>query len=182
MKKTILSICWLLAFVAGAHAQKGKMFPDLSGKTLTGKNMKLPKDTKGKFTLIGVAYSQKSDKLLKEWFEPVYNNFIDQSHGSDGFIPTSSYDVNVYFIPMVSGIKQAAAGKIEDEMIKKVDKKLHAHVLLYKGAIKDYKDILELDGKDLPYFFVLDETGKIVYATQGEYSTKKMGDVEQMLE
>jgi hypothetical protein len=181
MKKLVSILFASVLLMAGAASAQNQ-FPDLSGKTLKGKNVKLPKDTQGKYTLLGVAYSMKSDKLLKEWFEPVYTTFIDQSHGSDGFIPTSSYNVNVYFIPMVAGIKQAASGKIEDEMQKKVDAKLHEHVLLYKGSIKEYKEVLKLGEKDLPYFFVLDENGKIVYATQGAYSVQKMGEVEQMLE
>ena len=36
--------------------------------------------------------------------------------------------------------------------------------------------------KNLPYFFVLDEEGKIVYATSGLYSEKKMSNIEEILD
>jgi len=166
--------------LSSAFAQKGDMFPYLEGTTLTDQELKLPEDTKGKFTLIGMAYSKKSEDDLKTWFNPVYNTFIHKS--SSSLFGDVGYDVNVFFIPMFTGVKQAAANTAEKQMKKKTDPKLLPHILFYKGDLKTYKEALDFEKKDVPYFFVLDKDGKIVYATSGSYSDKKMKEVEDLME
>jgi hypothetical protein len=171
MKKSLLFSLLLLASVY-TQAQVGKMFPSLTGTDLLEKSITIPKDTKGKYTVVGVAYSQKADEALKGWFQPVFETFIYESE----------YDVNTYFIGMISGIKEVAAGTIEKKMKKGIDPVLHKHMLLYKGDIKDYKDVLGLKEKDTPYFFVLDKDGKIVYVTSGAYTAAKLEKAEEILD
>jgi len=179
MNKILLSALLSIATLS-VYAQTGKTFPDISGTTLTGKDMSLPDDTEGKFTLLGLAYSKKSQDDLETWFQPVFSTFIDENKSM--WDVSGSYDVNIYFIPMIGGIKGAAAGQIEKRLKKELDPDLQPHVLFYKGPIKDYKDALNLGRKDEPYFFVLDADGKVVYATQGAYSDQKMEEVESYLE
>jgi hypothetical protein len=171
MKKIhLLAIC-LLIFVS-AQAQKGKTFPTMTGTTLEDKQVSLPKDTKGKYTLVGIAYSQKADEALKGWFQPVYETFIQDSE----------YDVNTYFVGMISGIKEAVAGTIEKKMKKGIDPVLHKHTLIYTGPIGDFKDGLGLKEKDTPYFFLLDKDGKVVYTTSGAYADSKLEKAEEILD
>src|SRR5690606_30631005 len=106
---------FLLAFnINILYAQVGDTFPDLDGTTLTDKDIKLPVDTKGKFTLVGMAYSKKSEVDLKTWFAPVYNTFIHKS--SSSLFGDVGYDINVFFIPMFTGVKKAAASTAEKKM------------------------------------------------------------------
>jgi hypothetical protein len=170
--KSICLFSFLLFISAIAQAQVGKTFPSLTGTDLQDKTVSIPKDTKGKYTVVGVAYSQKADEALKGWFQPVFETFIYES----------DYDVNTYFIGMISGIKEVAAGTIEKKMKKGVDPVLHKHMLLYKGDIKDYKESLGLKEKDTPYFFVLDKDGKILYVTSGAYTDAKIEQAEEFLE
>lgn len=174
MKNTIKLFVFALLMWGGitTQAQNGKMFPDLTGTTLEDKTITIPKDTKGKYTLVGVAYSQKADEALRGWFQPVYETFMDES----------DYDVHVYFVGMISGIKEVAAGTIENKMKKGVDPVLHKHTLLYKGEAGKYKDLLSLKEKDTPYFFLLDKTGKVVYTTSGAYSDAKLEKAEEILD
>jgi hypothetical protein len=162
-----------------SFSQVGQNFPDLIGKTLKDATVTLPTDTKGKMTLIGIAYSQKSQADLQTWFQPVYTNFIEESKGS--LFPTESYDINIYFVPMTAGIN-IGAGKIKDYLNKELDPELQKYVLLYEGEIKGYKEKLSLGAKDLPYFFLLDEQGKIVYQTSGSYSESKMDQILKKLD
>lgn len=176
----LLSFLTMCLTIGTTFAQKGDIFPYLEGTTLTDKELKLPEDTKGKFTLIGMAYSKKSEDDLKTWFNPVYSTFIHKS--SSSLFGEIGYDVNVFFIPMFTGVKKTAANAAEKQMKKKTDPKLLPHILFYKGDLKTYKDALDFEKKDVPYFFVLDKEGKIVYATSGSYSDKKMKEVEDLME
>lgn len=180
MKRTTLVLILLIASVVSLKAQKGKQFTEIEGETLTGKSMTFPASVKGKVTLVGMAYSKKSDENLKTWMNPIYNNFINPPKSA--FLPTFEYDVNIYFIGMIKGFAKAAAGKIEKEMEKGIDKKLHPNVFLYKGSIKEYKQELDLGKKDVPYFFVLDQNGKIIYNTSGNYSEKKLEEIRAILD
>ena len=76
-------------------------FLTLKGITLTDKEMKLPEDTKGKFTLIGMAYSKKSEDDLKTWFNPVYKTFIHKS--SSSLFGDVGYDVTFILCPCLQG-------------------------------------------------------------------------------
>lgn len=180
MKKVVMSLALLVLGVFGAQAQVGQQFPDLKGETVEGKSLKLPVDTKGKYTLLGLAFSKKSDDALQGWFQPTYDRFMVDKE-SAGLFADFAYDVNVYFVPMFTGANKVAAGPARKKMLKDVDQELHPHVLFYIGELEPYRDTLGLKEKDEPYFFVLDPKGKIVYATSGAYNATKMEQVEEIL-
>jgi ATP10 protein len=180
MKKTLVS-CLLLLVSGFSMAQVvGKAFPAMEAETVEDKKVKLPGDVKGKYTLLGLAYSKKAEDELNSWFSPVFEKFVRKNTGSlfDGM----GYDVNVYFIPMFTGVNAAATGTAKKKALKNVDPQILPNILFYKGELKQYKEALDFEKKDTPYFFVLDADGKIVYATSGKFSTKKLDEVENVIE
>lgn len=178
--KTRVLLCVLLFACLTAKSQVvGKVFPAMEAETVDDKKVKLPDETLGKYTLLGLAYSKKSEDELNSWFQPVFEKFIQKNKGLfEGF----AYDVNVYFVPMFTGVNAAATGTAKRKAIKNVDPNLLPYILFYKGDLKPYKDALDFEKKDIPYFFVLDAQGKIVYATSGKYTAAKMSEVEEALE
>jgi hypothetical protein len=178
MRNLILIV--LLALSADCYAQVvGKVFPALEAETVEDTKVTIPNDTKGKFTLVGLAYSKKSEDDLNTWFEPVFYKFIQKTKGlMAGF----GYDVNVYFVPMFTGINAAATGTAKRKAAKKIDPQLLPYILFYKGELKTYKEELDFEKKDIPYFFVLDKEGKIVFATSGAFTEEKMDQVEEVIE
>lgn len=157
----------------------GKIFPDMEAETVEDKKVRLPQDIKGKYTLLGLAYSKKSEDDLNSWFQPVFEKYIQKSSGVLG---NFGYDVNVYFVPMFTGINAAATGTAKRKALKNIDPQLLPYVLFYKGELKTYKESLEFDKKDVPYFFVLDPNGKIVHATLGKCTEAKMDEIESVIE
>jgi hypothetical protein len=179
MKKLgLLVLTVFLSFLSNAQVT-GKMFPEMEAETVEDKKVKLPQDTKGKFTLLGLAYSKKSEEDLNSWFQPVFEKYIQKT---TGVLAGFTYDVNVYFVPMFTGINAAATGTAKRKALKNIDPQLLPYVLFYKGELKPYKESLEFDKKDVPYFFVLDPNGKIVHATLGKYSDDKMSEIEDVIE
>ncbi|WP_420578502.1 hypothetical protein [Ekhidna sp.] len=161
-------------------AQVGDPFPAMEAETLTNEFVDLPSDLNGKYSLLGLAYSKKAEDYLKGWFEPVYNQFIYKNPNPGPF--DFSFDVYTYFVPMFTGAKRPAYKKVMNKLNKTVDKRLHPNILFYKGTLKEYKDALNFDGKDLPYFYVVDPEGKIVYATSGRYTKQKMQEITDAVE
>lgn len=170
----------LLAFSCSSFAQViGKAFPDMEAETVEDKVVLIPNDTKGKYTLLGLAYSKKSEDELNGWFSPVFNKFIQKT---TGLMASFGYDVNVYFIPMFTGVNAAATGTAKRKALKKVDPLLLPYILFYKGELKRFKDELDFEKKDIPYFFVLDPDGEIVFATSGSFSESKLDQIEEVIE
>ncbi|MDH4058351.1 MAG: hypothetical protein OEU76_06280 [Cyclobacteriaceae bacterium] len=157
----------------------GNQFPNMEAETVEDKVVTLPSEVLGKYTLLGLAYSKKSEDELNSWFQPVFEKFIQQNKG---LFESFGHDVNVYFIPMFTGVNAAATGTAKKKAIKNVDPQLLPYILFYKGDLKPYKEALDFEKKDVPYFFVLDKEGKIVFATSGKYSKEKMDKVEAVLE
>ena len=121
----------------------------------------------------------KSEDELNSWFQPVFEKYIQKTKG---LLAGFTYDVNVYFIPMFTGVNAAATGTAKRKALKNIDPQLLPYVLFYKGELKPYKEALEFDKKDVPYFFVLDPTGKIVHTTIGKYTEDKMDEIEGVIE
>lgn len=169
-----LSTLFLLVSIQSV-AQVGEEFPSMETESLTNEIKQIPADLADKFSIVGLAYSKKSEDDLKTWFEPAYNQFIYKPEKPSVF--DFSYDVYCYFIPMFTGAKRPAYQKVMKKLQKTIDKRLQPHVLFYKGAIKQYKESLNFKGRDVPYFFVLNPKGEIVYATSGKYSESKMREV-----
>lgn len=169
----------LLLVVPAAAQVVGKTFPAMEAETVEDKKVRLPDDTKGKFTLLGLAYSKKSEDELNSWFNPVFSKFIQKT---TGLMAGMGYDVNVYFVPMFTGVNAAAQGTAKRKAMKDIDPQLLPYILFYKGELKPYKEALDFEKRDIPYFFVLDPQGKIVFATSGKYTEEKLDEVEAVIE
>lgn len=177
--KSLFTLVLLLAAIALRAQVVGKMFPAMEAETVEDKKVNLPVDVQGKFTLLGLAYSKKSEDELNTWFEPIFSKFVQKT---TGLLAGMGYDVNVYFVPMFTGIQAAAAGTAKKKALKNVDPQLLPYILFYKGELKTYKDALDFERRDIPYFFVLDPKGKILYATSGSFSDEKMDQIESVID
>lgn len=169
--KALISTLFTLFFVVSSFAQA---FPSMETENLNEQELSIPEGLKGKFSIIGLAYSKKSEKALTTWFSPAYNQFMREPSKTDLF--ATSYDINLYFVPMFSGHKTVAYKSVMRKMQETIDQEMHPHVLFYKGSLKEYKKELTLK-KDEPYFFLLDDEGNIVWRTSGFYSSQKFQEV-----
>ncbi len=167
-----------LAFGAvDSRAQVGITYPSLSGETLDGKAITMPDNAKGKFTIVGMAHSTDAEQDLKTWMDPIYQKYIAKTGLLD-----AAEDVNVYFIPMFSGSSLPFYDKAKNKMKSTTQEDLQSHVIFYKGEISSYKEKLLIEKKDTPYIFVLDKNGKVVFATNGEWTEAKMDAMDEKIE
>ncbi|MGB0402704.1 MAG: hypothetical protein ACPGEG_01320 [Salibacteraceae bacterium] len=174
MRLVILSLfIFCLSF---CNAQSNKLFPLLVGQTLNGKVVELPDALEGKYSLITMAFSQKSQNELESWLNPVYNKFIAKTGMMDGM-----YDVNVLFVPMFTGAKKSAMQSVMKSMKAQSDPEIFPHVLFYKGEIGFYEKELGLLDENKPYVFLLDLNGNVVFRTSGRYTEDKMLEIEKIL-
>ncbi|MGB3779052.1 MAG: hypothetical protein WA960_11890 [Tunicatimonas sp.] len=183
MKNYLLALALLAGCFTAATAQLvGTTFPSIENETVEDKVVTLPKDAQGRITLVAMAYSKKAEKDLSSWLSPLFNTFIKQKVSDGGLFASFAHDIDVYIVPMFTGIKAAAQGTAKRKAAKNLDARLIPYVLFYKGKLKPYKEALEFDKKDVPYLFLLDQEGKIVYATSGAHSSKKMSTIEEAID
>jgi len=163
------------AFVAPIHAQN--IFPSISGETMENKVVSIPEDTEGKYTLVGMAYSEDAERDMRTWYDATYTMFIDKE-GINAMV----YDVEVKLVLMFTGVNKAATNKAMKNMAEIADEALFPYVVFYKGELKKYKSSLKLEDKNKPYIFVLDKQGKIIHRTSGRYTDKKMDVIGELVE
>jgi hypothetical protein len=163
MKKISLILALISAF---AFTTADKKFPDMQVKSLSGKQVNLPADLKGKFAVIAIAYSIRAQNDLNTWYTPMMSNFY-----------TSAYmPVNVYFIPMTSALGMSE-DKVEAKLKSSIDEDLYNNILIYSEDAKPFIKELNMSKKDEPYIFVVDPNGMITYSTSGAYTEQKMNTI-----
>lgn len=145
---------------------------DLNDEALT-----IPNDIKGKFSLIGVAFSEDAQEDLYSWSQPVFSEFMD-----DNNLSSLVYDPHVHLILMSTGVNQVAYNKAKEQIIAGTDESLKDNIVLFKGAMEDYRKTLKMKDRKKPYFFVLNKSGKIIYVASGRYSAQVLKEVGELIE
>lgn len=155
----------------------GEYFPSIEAENLNEKMVKIPEDTKGKFTIVAIAFSEKAQEDLYSWSQPVYSEFLDENN-----MASLVYDPHMHLILMFTGANQVVFNKAKKQIVEGSDETIKDNLLLYKGKMEDYRDKLDMGNRKIPYFFVLDKEGKIIYTAEGAYSAKVLKEVGDLIE
>lgn len=173
MTRTALASLVLMA-VLPSRAQHA--FPRIEGEFADGRVEHLPQEgTKG-YTIIAMAFGQKAQPDLEEWFEPAYLRFVEK-HG----LFAGAYDVVVYFVPVFTGLNKAAYEPSMKRFRKSAAPGIADRVLFVKADFDRFKDDLGLNGRDIPYFFVLDSQGRVIHREEGPFTESKLEAIEEVL-
>jgi len=176
MKKLL----FILGFTCSAltiFGQTGEVFPEIDVMDLNNKALSLPEDIEGKFSLIGIAFSEDAQQDLYTWSQPVFSEFMD-----DNNLSSLVYDPHVHLILMFTGANQLAYNKAKEQITEGTDESLTENIVLYKGSMESYRKTLKMKDRKKPYFFVLDKQGKIIYVTSGRYTMKALKEVGNLIE
>ncbi len=176
MKNFLIAI--LLTFSSLlTSGQTGNTFPNIDVLDLNDKALNIPEDLTGKYSLIGVAFSEDAQNDLYTWSQPIFSEFMD-----DNNLSSLVYDPHVHLILMFTGTNQLAYNKAKQQIIGGTDESLTDNIVLYKGAMESYRKTLKMKDRKKPYFFVLDKEGKIIYVTSGRYTMKTLKEVGNLIE
>ncbi len=167
----------LLCSSASITGQTGQSFPELEGELLEGGTIVLPKLTNERPVVIGMAYSKKAEDDLKTWYQPMYDTFVLKRGIFDHI-----YNNDLYMIPMFTGTKKVAYESALKKMREENRPDLFPHIIFYKGSLEPFASVLRMSDKKVPYLFVVDENGTVVYSTSGKFTEKKKQAIEAALE
>ena len=175
MKFLVIPIFLLFAFFAQAQ----QVFPALRCETLSDKTITIPTDVKGKKTVVCLAMSPKAEKSLRAWNNPLYNALV--AEGMGGLMGGRMYDVNLCFVGMLKGIAKLGLNETKKQSKKEVEKKLYDNFMVSDDDVKTLMKTLNITEVKEPHFFVLDDKGKVIYHTQGDYTPEKLNEITEQL-
>ncbi len=169
--------------ISTTFAQVGKKYPSMSGDNLLGKETSIPMSN-NKVTLVAIAYSEDAEEFLKAWRQPLFDLFI-QAPGTNLF-DFEPYDANIKFVVLLTGAKRIVSGKVKSKLEENVKPHWKEHILVVKGkSLESFPDLAlgtDKEERKLPYFYLLDKSGKIVYHTTGKYSKQKQQEIDGHLQ
>lgn len=145
-----------------SNSNIGNQFPDVTAKSLSGDRVSIPASSKGKITLVAVAFLRENQGQLDSWLNPFYEKF---SH-REGF--------TFYEVPMISSGYKFMKFLIDGGMRGGLPDFKHKHVVTMYGDVEHYTKTLNLDPRN-GYAFLLDRQGVIRWQGHG-YATKEMLD------
>lgn len=172
-------IFFLLTSIAFFSVVSAQQFPTVPCETLNDQKVVIPKDVKGKKTVVAIAMSAKAEKALRAWNTPLYNSLI--ADGMGGLMGGRMYDANLCFVGMVRGIAKLATSEIKERTKKSTEKKLYDNFMITEQNVDEFVKVANVKDKSEPQFFVLDKDGNIIYHTSGDYSDAKLNAITEKL-
>ena len=174
MKQLLSTVIVFISLVAITNAQP---MQHITGETIDHQRVSIPEDTKGKYTLLCFASSTKAQSDLESWLDPIYQKFIAKTGIMD-----DAYDVNVFLIPLVKGSNQMFAEKMKKKFSETAQSDLRPHVLFSETNADQIISALRMSQSDVPYMFLLDKDGKIIYQTNGRFTEEKFDAIDDLIE
>jgi hypothetical protein len=172
MKLIIALVYFIMPVLLNAQT-----LPVIKTESLTKKAVTLPDDLKGKYSLLCFASSTKAQGDLESWLDPVYQKYIAKTGLMDDM-----YDVNVYFIPVLTGTNFSFAESMKKKFYENSQEDLRPHVLFCNEEGKSIIASLNMGKTEVPYFFLLNKDGKIIYRTTGKYTEEKFDAIDDLIE
>lgn len=150
---------------------------DINGITAENKQIKIPQDLKGKYSLLCFASSLKAQADLESWLDPIYQKFIAKTGLMD-----FAYDLNLFFIPIVTTSNPAFANSMKKKLKENTQTDLLPNILFCQGNEEEILKKLNMLKSDIPHFILLDKNANIIYRTSGKYTEEKFDAIDELIE
>jgi putative protein-disulfide isomerase len=144
------------------------VFPTIETKSLAKQSVTLPNLSAGKPTIICMLFKDEGRPLASNWTKNILQKYTNQ-------------EVNLFEVVMLPSGLKLLRGTVEGGMRKDVEASFHNQYVTYFGSAKAYKEKLMMIDDNSCYLFLLDANGKIKYTNDGDFSTKKMEDLNIQL-
>jgi hypothetical protein len=130
-------------------------FPTVRAKTLAGRCVTFPTETKGKVGIVFIAFQQSAQSQIDTWVQPMISSYLDQP------------DVSYYELPMISGAYRPVSRFIDSGMRGGVPNALHDRTATFYGQRSTFFKSMKITDTTRAYLFVLSKDGHIVFRTSG---------------
>ncbi|MBM3821026.1 MAG: hypothetical protein FJW14_18700 [Acidimicrobiia bacterium] len=149
----------------------GDPFPELKGRSLTGRDAVLPQAASGKVSLVAMGFTYQSRFPVEAWAE-----WYRASVGSRA-------DVTLFEVPMIGGFAKLGRWFIDRGMRSGTPVEFHDRVITVYSATGDWKRRLSYspEHKDDAYLIVVDRTGVVRWLHHGEFDRSQADHLHALL-
>jgi hypothetical protein len=167
------SILILIFFVAPALAETlkiGETLPSISGESLAGGNVQLPKDASGKITLLISSFSKKGGQDAQLWAKQFSIEFAQNAN------------VVSYSLIFLESVPRLIRGFVSSGIKKGIPQEKHPQAIRITKDEKLWKERMQVSNDDVAYLMLLDQSGKIIWMHNGEFKESKFAKLKEKIE
>jgi hypothetical protein len=157
----------------GCHAQ---VLPTVSCSNLSGQTFSLP-SAKEKYSILLVTFSKKGNEAAETWVDPLVQKFIRKSGLLDAF-----FTADVYALSIVNSAEWAMIRSQEQKIKADIPAELLSNLVYSQTSPQPILDILGEKAKNSATVLLVQSDGKIIRMVSGEYSDKKLEELEEGFE
>ncbi|MEL6674785.1 MAG: hypothetical protein AAFR61_21435 [Bacteroidota bacterium] len=163
MIKLLSMLCLSLASLSLGLAQTARvrMFPTIQLKTLTRKPLTVPKDLTQKVNIVILVFEQQAQLKVNTWASVIFKEFEPQA------------SISYHELPMMSGWYAPMAWQIDNWMRDGIPQDYHANTATFYGDRSPLLRKLEITDRSDCYVYILDQTGRIRFQSQGNMTPEK---------
>jgi hypothetical protein len=148
-----------------------RVFPEVSGRNLEGREFRLPNDFEGRANLVLIAFQRDHQALVDTWMPAA------------AALSESLPDVRYYELPTIGSGYRLFRALIDGGMRSGIsDREARERTITLYLDKDDFRDALGLASEKTVYVLVLDADGKVVLTVEGVHSVEKSAIVREAIE
>jgi hypothetical protein len=147
-----------------------RSFPKVKGSNLNGDSYNLPKDLKGTFNIIIIAFRREQTEILEGWATAL------------DAVVSKDQPVEYYELPVLSASYSPLRWWIDGGMRAGIvdQKSRDRTITLYTNKSK-FKNQMGIPDEETVYVFLIDKEGNIFWRTEGNVSQQKISELQKIL-
>lgn len=160
----------MASFLTTQALVPGDKFPDVLGKSLSGRKISLPHDVQGKISILVVYFYQEARPQVQEW-----HNLLLKKYGKCD-------DLICIEMLMVRDYAYLYSFILDRKLKRIIPRRRHENVLLYYGKLERYYYYFDVNNLADCYVFMLDKKGKVCLSDFGSVTQEKTDKIAIKLE
>lgn len=146
-------------------------FPEVKGKNLEGKNLRLPQDLEGELNLVFLAFQREQHLMLNTWLPTA--DLLESIH----------QELKHYELPTVSRMNPLIRWFINTGLRYGIkDPKYRRKTITLYLDKEPFRKELDLGGEDNIYILLMDRKGTVVWKSEGSCNVEKAKNLSDFIE
>ncbi len=166
----ILTLLYFAACASADTLKVGDTLPSISGETLAGGNLELPKDATGTITLLISSFSKKGGQDAQQWASQSSTEFVQDSN------------VICYSAIFLESVPRLFRGVVISGIKKGMPEDKYAQAIRIIKDEKLWKERMAVTDDDVAYLILLDRGGKIIWMHGGAFSKDTFSNLKYKIQ
>jgi uncharacterized membrane protein YuzA (DUF378 family) len=143
----------------------GTPMPSVSGETLSGRKVTIPRDTMGKVTFLAMGFSYDSRFNVEDWMRAFEAGFARDP------------DVAFYEMAMIDGPFHMFGGAINQGMRRGAPLETHDHVITVYASQAPLRHTIRAARTSDTWVYLLDRSGQVLFQCGGAFDSERFQEL-----